>query len=487
MNYQTALIWLRRDLRFADQRVITAALAQSKQVYLAFVFDKTILDALPSKTDRRVEFIWAAISQLKQQARAVGGDLICLHEQAQPVIPQLAKTLKVDAVFCGTDYEPAAVARDAAVANALSVLGIAMHCIKDQVIFEKAEVLTQANKSFSVFTPYKNAWLKRLLPTDLADEPITLTGRFAPLSSLPKAARELPELEAMGFNKTNLADLKLGTGPDGAAALFDDFTGRMGLYDEQRDFPAVKGVSYLSTHMRFGTISVRKVARHAYSRWQQGGAGSEGAYRWLSELIWRDFYFQILHHYPHVVGNAFKREYDAIKWVDDNELFAAWCEARTGFPIVDAAMRQLNQTGFMHNRLRMVVASFLTKDFGIDWRWGERYFAQHLNDFDLSANNGGWQWAASTGCDAQPYFRIFNPQSQSERFDPKGAFIRRYLPELAKLDDRSIHAPAAAAPMLLKEAGVTLGKDYPRPMVDHDVARKATLARFAVVKKTAPE
>lgn len=486
MNYQTTLIWLRRDLRLTDHRVISAALAQSKQVYLVFVFDKTILEALPHKADRRVEFIWEAVAQVKQQARQAGGDLICLHDHAPAVIVQLAKTLGVNAVFCGTDYEPAALARDNAVAAQLQAQGIAFHSVKDQVVFEKSEVLTLANKSFSVFTPYKNAWLKRLKPDDLADQPISLAGRMASIANVPKVALELPSLESMGFLRTNLAELKMGSGAEGAATAFADFAGRMGRYDEQRDFPAVKGVSYLSTHMRFGTISVRKLAAHAYAQWQQGGVGNQGAYIWLSELIWRDFYFQILHHYPHAANSAFKREYDAIDWVNDPALFSAWCQARTGYPIVDAAMRQLNQTGFMHNRLRMVVASFLTKDFGIDWRCGERYFAEQLNDFDLSANNGGWQWAASTGCDAQPYFRIFNPVSQSQRFDPKGAFIRRYVPELAALDDKSIHAPWDAAPMLLKQAGVTLGKDYPYPVVDHDTARKATLARFAVVKKTVP-
>jgi deoxyribodipyrimidine photo-lyase len=244
----------------------------------------------------------------------------------------------------------------------------------------------------------------------------------------------------------------------------------------------------LSVHLRFGTVSIRQLAREAYPRML---AGSPGASVWLSELIWRDFYVQVLHNFAHVgQGHSFKPDYDAISWVHGkhaHKLFDAWCEARTGYPLVDAAMRQINQTGYMHNRLRMVVASFLVKDLGIDWRWGERYFAEHLNDFDLSANNGGWQWASSSGCDAQPYFRIFNPISQSERFDPEGKFIRRYIPELAALPTKDLHAPWLAKPLELQAAEVVIGKTYPAPIVDHAEAREKTLARYAVVKKKPSE
>ena len=235
-------------------------------------------------------------------------------------------------------------------------------------------------------------------------------------------------------------------------------------------------------HLRFGTLSVREAARAAWQRMQhRSDAAVRGASTWLSELIWRDFYHQILHHHPHVVSACFKPKFDAIQWEQGakaDALFQAWCEGQTGYPLVDAAMAQINTTGHMHNRLRMVTASFLTKDLGIDWRWGERYFAQHLNDFDLAANNGGWQWAASTGCDAQPWFRIFNPVRQSERFDPQGQFIRRYLPQLAALPDAAIHAPWTARPIDLAAAGVVLGKNYPWPVVDHEQARRRTLARF---------
>ena len=243
----------------------------------------------------------------------------------------------------------------------------------------------------------------------------------------------------------------------------------------------------MSVHLRFGTVSIRQLASAALQRQLAGKElQKEGAGVWLSELIWRDFYAQVLANFPHVTHDAFKVEYDRIQWeqgIDADALFASWCEGRTGYPLVDAAMAQINQTGYMHNRLRMVVASFLTKDLGLDWRWGERYFAEKLNDYELASNNGGWQWASSSGCDAQPYFRIFNPTSQSEKFDSDGKFIRRYVPVLARLSNKSIHAPWLAAPLELQAAGVELGKTYPYPVVKHDEARAKTLQRYAIVKK----
>jgi deoxyribodipyrimidine photo-lyase len=295
----------------------------------------------------------------------------------------------------------------------------------------------------------------------------------------------------MGFDSRTSVPATLQGGTSAAAALFKDFLNRINLYDDTRNFPAIKGPSYLSVHLRFGTISIRQLVREAVNS-TRVSADMQGAQTWLSELIWRDFYFMILHHHPRVVERSFKPAYDAIIWengVKADELFSAWCEGKTGYPLVDAAMLQLNQTGYMHNRLRMVTACFLIKDLGIDWRWGERYFALHLNDFDLSANNGGWQWAASTGCDAQPYFRIFNPITQSEKFDTEGKFIRRYLPQLAKLDNKQIHAPWKTSSLILKQAGIVLGEIYPFPIIEHDVARTKTLARYATVKvskKNAP-
>jgi deoxyribodipyrimidine photo-lyase len=258
----------------------------------------------------------------------------------------------------------------------------------------------------------------------------------------------------------------------GAQRLLADFLDRIRAYHERRDYPAAKGPSYLSVHLRFGTVSIRELAARAQT---EGGKGAE---TWVSELVWREFYFAILHHFPHVVGHAFKRELDGVAFDNHPAKWRAWCEGRTGYPLVDAAMRQINATGYMHNRLRMVAASFLVKDLHVDWRWGERYFATHLNDFDLAANNGGWQWAASTGCDAQPWFRIFNPVTQSEKFDPEGKFIRRYVAELARVPDRHVHAPWMMRPADQEAAGCVIGRDYPAPIADHGEARRITLERY---------
>ena len=439
-----------------------------------------------------MEFIWEAINELNAQLTLIaakhkvkGAGLIVQHAIAADAIPLLSQQLKVDAVFANHDYEPQALARDAKVQALLEVKGTAFHTSKDHVIFERGEVLTLASKPYSVFTPYKNAWLKKVDAFYL--KPYPIDSHAGALAALPASHQAgVPSLEAIGFEKTNLHSLKIPTGATGGEQLFDEFLSRMKAYGDTRNFPAVKGPSYLGVHLRFGTVSIRKLASVAL---EHQNAGSEGAAVWLSELIWRDFYAQILANFPHAANDAFKAEYDKIEWeqgADAKALFDAWCAGRTGYPLVDAAMAQINQTGYMHNRLRMVVASFLTKDLGMDWRWGERYFAEKLNDFDLSANNGGWQWASSSGCDAQPYFRIFNPTSQSEKFDADGKFIRRYLPELAKLSNKALHAPWLAAPLELMAAGVELGKTYPHPIVKHDEARALTLQRYAVVKKSSP-
>jgi deoxyribodipyrimidine photo-lyase len=481
--YASALVWLRRDLRVHDHAALYHALRSARQVHCAFVFDTEILDPLP-RADRRVEFIRDSLVGVGAALRALGAShgveragLIVRHGRARDELPRLADALHVQAVYASHDDDPLALDRDAQVRGRLADRGIALHTHKDHVVFERNEVMTGAGTPYSVFTPYKNAWLKKLDEFYVQAYPVARhAAALAPLA----AGETLPSLADLGFEPTNLHQLKLPSGPAGAEELLADFLDeRIHRYHETRDFPAVKGPSYLSMHLRFGTLSVRHAAREAWARMR---AGSRGADMWLGELIWRDFYHQILHHHPRVVGHAFKPEYDTIRWERGkhaDEHFAAWCEGRTGYPLVDAAMHQINQTGYMHNRLRMVTASFLTKDLGIDWRRGEAYFAEKLNDYDLAANNGGWQWAASTGCDAQPYFRIFNPVAQSEKFDPEGRFIRRYLPALSKLPDKLIHAPWLARPVDLAAAGVELGKDYPAPIVDHALARQKTLERYA--------
>jgi len=481
--HRRALVWFRRDLRADDHAALYHALRHSAEVLCVFVLDREILDTLP-RADRRVEFILDALTVLNEELAALrpGAGLIVRHAVARAELPRLAAELGVDAVFCSHDDEPQALARDAAVKQALQAQGVAFSSHKDHVIFERSEILTGLGRPYGVFTPYKNAWLRAVDAFQLRS--YAVARHAAALATLARHAGRVPGLAEIGFEPAGLPELLRG-GSRGAARLFDEFLARMDQYDRTRDFPAVKGPSYLSTHLRFGTISIRRLARAAHARMQGGDHGAEV---WLSELIWRDFYHQVMHHHPHVVERAFRPEYELIEWergATAEALFKAWCEGRTGYPIVDAAMLQLNQTGYMHNRLRMVVASFLIKDLGVDWRWGERYFAQQLLDFDLAANNGGWQWAASSGCDAQPYFRIFNPVSQSEKFDAEGRFIKRYLPQLAKLPPKLIHAPWLAKPLELQACGLQLGRDYPAPLVSHEQARTRTLLRYAVVKSRA--
>ena len=432
-KYSLGLVWLRRDLRLQDNPALATALAQCDQVQCAFVFDTDILDALPRR-DRRVEFIRESLVEvdagLRQAAGHEAAGLIALHGPATTEITALAQTLGVQAVFAAKDYEPQALQRDAAVQQALQAHGIAFVQMKDHVVFEERELLTQTGKPYGVFTPYLRAWTAKL--GDLPLPVHSLPAQCQQLAARPAAYRaDVPTLQALGFEATNLKSLAIPTGLSGAGQLLHDFVERMDRYDETRNYPAVKGPSYLGVHLRFGTVSIRS--------WDEGP--------------------------------------------DADELFAAWCIGATGYPLVDAAMAQLNQTGYMHNRLRMVAGSFMVKHLGLDWRRGERYFALHLNDFDLSANNGGWQWVSSSGCDAQPYFRIFNPMTQSEKFDAQGKFIRRYVPALKGLSDKSIHAPWLAKPLELQAAGITLGRDYPLPVVDHAKARARTLLRYGVVKK----
>ena len=446
-TYPAGLVWFRRDLRAHDHAALSRALRECDRVHCAFVFDKAILDPLP-RADRRVEFIRDSVAELDA---LLGGALNVRHAVAADEIPRLAHGLGVQAVFANHDDEPQAIARDDSVRTALSRDRIAFHTSKDHTVFERKEVLSQSGTPYTVFTPYKNAWLAKLDDFSLRAHPVEpYWGALAP----PGSGTRIPALAEIGFQATNLRDLLIRPGAGAGRAAFNEFLAFIDQYHTARDFPALHGTSGLGVHLRFGTVSIRELAREAHQRAQ---AGSEGAAVWLSELAWRDFFFQILANFPHVVTQCYRREYDAIEWEKGrrgDELFAAWCEGRTGCPIVDAAMAQINQTGFMHNRLRMVAASFLVKDLGIDWRRGERYFAMQLNDYDLAANNGNWQWVASTGCDAQPYFRIFNPASQQKRFDPDGEFVRHWLPH-----------------------GTVV------PIVEHDAARLRTLKRYEAARK----
>jgi deoxyribodipyrimidine photo-lyase len=490
MTFNKTMVWFRRDLRAFDHAALHYALQQSpaRSVYCVFVYDDAILDELP-RTDRRVEFIHGCIAELAEELRVLGGGLLVRRGTASDTIPQLAAELGVDAVFANHDYEPAAIERDTLVRQRLAEAGQQWRSFKDQVIFERSEVLSQSGKPFSVFTPYKNAWLKKMRadPGCLAMLPVEqFSDRLAPL---PPDELALPSLEHLGFTLSSSQQARIPAGMSAGAALWEAFLPRLANYKATRDFPAQEGPSGLSVHLRFGTVSIRHLVRSVQELVDRG-EGGEGAATWLSELVWREFYAMILFQHPGVTTTAFKPAYDSVAWETGPEAdaaFAAWCEGRTGYPLVDAAMLQLNRTGFMHNRLRMVTACFLIKDLGIDWRRGEQYFAVRLNDFELASNNGGWQWAASSGCDAQPWFRIFNPVTQSEKFDANGAFIRLYLPQLSVLSNKEIHAPWRVSEQVLAQKKLRLGQDYPHPIVEHDAARARTLARYAVVKSSARE
>ncbi len=460
-KYNNSLVWFRRDLRDYDHAALSHALQESNQVFCIFIFDKEILNALKNKEDRRVEFIWESVKELKESLIEKKSDLIVTYDLASNAISRVIDEFKIEAIYTNRDYEPQAIKRDEAIKNLAIKKNVVFYDFKDQVVFEKNEILTALEKPYTVFTPYKNNYLKKLSLTTL---PRFDTEPF--IKNLSQFRSEpLLTLKDMGFHFTDLDQIKIHTGMTGGKLLVEDFKKRIALYKKTRDFPSIKGVSYLSVHLRFGTVSVRQLFRLALESF------SEGSETWLNELIWREFYFQILFHRPDVaLGKAFKKEYESIAFENNPKYFKAWTEGKTGYPIVDAAMRQLNQTGFMHNRLRMIAASFLVKDLLVDWRWGEAYFAEKLIDFDLSANNGGWQWAASTGCDAQPWFRIFNPITQSLRFDPEGKFIKKYIPELSIFNDDEIHSP------WLSQNFHKI--NYPQPIIDHASQRIKALALY---------
>ena len=469
----TSLVWLRRDLRLYDHNALFQALKKSQAVYCCFIFDTKILEALSNKSDRRIEFIWHSLKEIKTNLNKDGSDLIVEIGDPVFIIPSLIKKYKCDALFLNKDYEKYAIDRDKKISDELQNNNIKTYKYKDQVIFEEKEILTQNKNPYTIFTPYKNNHLKKIF-----NEGITQYDCDSYKVNLAKFKnRSLQSLNEIGFEKSNISSMNLPLGTQGGIALIEDFKKRIKNYSHNRNFPGTKGVSYLSVHNRFGTVSIRHLAKIALDD------NSEGSTIWLNELIWRDFYFQILSNFPHIqAGEAFKVKYNNLKFENDEKKFIAWKNGSTGFPIVDAGMRQLNSTGYMHNRLRMIIACFLVKDLLIDWRWGEKYFAEHLIDFDLSANNGGWQWAASTGCDAQPYFRIFNPLLQSEKFDPDGHFIKKYIPELKLLNKKEIHQPSVFFNKSPNNFPIKLGLDYPFPIVNHAEQKTKIMTLFKNAK-----
>jgi deoxyribodipyrimidine photo-lyase len=448
-----SIFWFRRDLRLSDNAGLYHALKSGHEVLPIFIFDRNILDNLTEKKDARVQFIQQTLVDMKKQLEAMGSTLLVRYGKPEDIWPELLRDFPVSAVYTNRDYEPYAVARESAVTSILAAYNIPLHTFKDHVIFEKDEVLKSDGTPYTVFTPYSKKWLAKLdtRTTNLSVDTGGNEGNSYYLASYPteKYFDKLlvfNNLDAVFTSKIGPIPTLIEMGFEPSGIAFPSLTVARSIikhYDKTRNIPGVEGTSRLGIHFRFGTISIREKARHA--RLLNA--------TFLSELIWRDFYSQILAHFPHVVTHPFRAKYEMVEWRDAPQDFERWSAGKTGYPIVDAGMRQLNATGYMHNRVRMIVASFFTKHLLLDWRLGEAYFAQKLLDFDLASNSGGWQWAAGCGTDAAPYFRIFNPAEQVKKFDPDFVYVKRWVPEFGT-------------------------SSYPRPMVDHTFARQRCLETY---------
>lgn len=426
---QISVFWFRRDLRLADNTGLIRTLQSDWPVLPIFIFDSDILLRIEDKADKRVNLIHQMLNGLKSELEEMGSSLLVLHGKPENVFDKLFVDYDVKAIFTNRDYEPYAIQRDNTIKNLAESKQVSFQTYKDQVVFEWNEVLKSNKTPYTVFTPYSKIWKNKYHQIENSQ-----FQKQANFSNLLKASPFLmPELADIGFEKTNVFFTK----PTVDITTIQE-------YEKTRNIPALEqGTSMMSVHLRFGTVSVRELASIAQQHNEQ----------WLNELIWREFFMSILMHFPKVESQSFKKKYDNITWRNNEEEFGAWCEGRTGFPIVDAGMRQLNETGLMHNRVRMIVASFLCKDLLIDWKWGEAYFAQKLLDYDLSANNGNWQWAAGCGCDAAPYFRIFNPNNQTKQYDPELLYVKRWVKDLNDFT-------------------------YPQPIVEHAMARERTLRTY---------
>jgi len=430
MKKQINLFWFRRDLRLEDNTGLYHALKSDFPVLPIFIFDPTILNQLKHKDDARVQFIHQTIQCLKNKLNSKGSDLHTFYNTPEETFKSLLSQYDIQEVYTNKDYEPYAKERDSMVKQLMASKGIPFHDFKDQVIFEENEILKKDETPYTAFTPYSRKWKEKFKNSYYTKA--YPTKQYINNLAMVNITKPIQPLAEIGFHASHLS-----------YPLNQTSQKRIKAYDQTRNFPAIKGTSKLGLHFRFGTISIRDKAQKASSLNEI----------FLNELIWRDFYMMILFHFPHVTKGAFKPKYNAIEWSNNEEHFAAWCAGKTGYPIVDAGMRELNATGYMHNRVRMIVASFLCKHLLINWQWGEAYFAEKLLDFDLSANNGGWQWAAGSGCDAAPYFRVFNPYLQTEKFDKDLKYVKKWVPEL--------------------ESGT-----YPEPIIEHKFARERALARY---------
>lgn len=430
-EHKMAVFWFRRDLRLEDNAGLYHALQSRATVLLIFIFDTDILDRLDNKYDKRVDYIHQSLQRIHEELRNFGTNLNTYFGKPLEIFQQLHEEFDIHAIYCNRDYEPEAIERDTAINHFFKEKDIPFKAFKDQVIFDRSDILKDDGTPYTVFTPYARKWNEAVQPANYLSYKNDVSKFYQqPFSPIPT-------LKEIGFQKTDM----VFEVPTLDAGIIND-------YDKYRDYPAMQKTTKLGIALRFGTISIRRCIEFALTHNQT----------WLSELIWREFFMQVLYHFPNVVHHSFKPQYDNIQWQNNEQEFALWCEGKTGYPIVDAGMRQLNETGYMHNRVRMIAASFLCKHLLIDWRWGEAYFAKKLNDYDLSANNGNWQWAAGSGCDAAPYFRIFNPALQAKKFDKDLKYIKTWVPELET-------------------------ENYPDPIVEHAFARERALKAYSAALK----
>ncbi|HKL67281.1 MAG TPA: deoxyribodipyrimidine photo-lyase [Bacteroidales bacterium] len=426
-----SIFWMRRDLRLIDNTALSQALKSGNETIILFIFDNDILSNL-KKDDARVSFIYDSLNSINKSLSGYNSSLLVLKGDCMKCWKEIITELNIKSVYCNRDYEPYARQRDSEVEELLKSVGIEFHSYKDQVIFEKDEVVKNDSLPYTIFTPYSKKWMSRLQQNGIPEE----QNSADLLKHLAKVNFPMPDIRETGFKKSTLKPFKFR--PE-----------NINDYDKHRDIPSMDATSFAGTYLRFGIISIRQLVKTA---WMVNKV-------YLDELIWREFFMQILYHFPHVNGNSFRLKYDNIQWTNDTELFDRWCAGKTGYPIVDAGMRQLNETGYMHNRVRMITASFLCKHLLTDWRWGERYFAEKLFDFELSSNNGNWQWAAGSGCDAAPYFRVFNPWQQAKKFDSESEYIKKWIPEYGT-------------------------PDYPEPLIDHKYARNRAIETYKHYIKT---
>jgi len=474
-RFDHGIVWMRRDLRLRDHAALAAAAQRCERITCAFVLDPPLL-----RSERVgapiVQFFFASLLDVRAALRGYGSELALLEGDAAQELGALAARLEARAVFYNEDTDPRARERDAAVTRALEAAGRTVVACHDLTFAAAGEVRPASGGFYRVFTPYRRAWeaVATAQPQPAIPSLRLARTRFAPSSAIG-SSREVPRPEDYGHAASSAYPQGGSTAAGKLLRAFVD--GHIGGYADARNLPALAATSHLSPHLRAGTIGIRTCVAAALQARADPGRRS-GANAWLGELVWRDFYHQLLVHVPRIAREPFVEAAKALRSRDDGPALQAWTAGRTGYPIVDAAMVQLNTTGWMHNRLRMIAASFLTKHLLLDYHWGERVFEQRLADADLAANNGGWQWSASTGTDAAPYFRIFNPTLQGRTYDPDGAFVRRMLPVLARVPARYVHAPWTMPPLVASEAGCVIGRDYPAPIVDHAAARERAIATY---------